>query len=577
LLQFKKTVRIAVTGDVLLTDIEAKVIDTRSFQRLRGIRQLGTVNFVYPTALHTRFDHSLGTLAKADEMILAIAKNAKSVDRERQITLEQRLLARMYGLLHDITHVPFGHTIEDELRILRRHDDNPTRIVRFLGPQSEIGEILANGLKGTKHYSDFDDFYDRLMRIFLWEDDREKRKKRDKDKEGDWSPLKPWLDMRKDEVFIHDIVSDTVCADLLDYLARDNYFCNLSIPLEYRFINFLYLKPDQQEKPRKGVRRKRRVFVRLWKKEEKRPRRDLLTDLTRLMEARYMVGERAYFHHTKLVTGAMLGRALAEFYGDAPNDSYLYDKSDDTLLEAIRVWEDGDARTDAKSDRKSESPLALADRLQRRELHKTIAVYGDKAFENAQWLYHRAVFKEEALTLLQSLKTRKEVEDRLAAEIGHRRGSILIYAPPAKMNMKVASVKVHWEGKDRTLSEINDPVVEQRLESLLKSHQSLWAIRLFADGELTDEEQQMVRESFELQFLVPYDKRDPRRRLHTDRVVQKQLHRLYGGITVDTERYNEAVRAASISLLDEAARSEGYKERLATAARRAYETLTREG
>ena len=54
-------------------------------------------------------------------------------------------------------------------------------------------------------------------------------------------------------------------------------------------------------------------------------------------------------------------------------------------------------------------------------------------------------------------RTGRDVEDRLAAEIGRRPGSVLIYAPPAKMNMKAASVKVHWKGHDMTLSKINDP------------------------------------------------------------------------------------------------------------------------
>ena len=338
-LTFEKTVRIAVTGDVLLTATEVAVIDTRSFQRLRGVRQLGTVNFVYPTALHTRFDHSLGTLAKADEMVLAIAKNANIDEDERSITMEQRLLARMYALLHDITHIPFGHTIEDELGLLPRHDDNPNRMTHFLGPESEIGTILTKGLKNDDQYADFDHFYDRLMCIFLWEDDQNKKKSRDKNE--DWAALRSWFHMRDkdDDAFIHDIVSNTVCADLLDYLARDNYFCNLNISLEYRFINYLYLKPEHKggsdrhkDGSVRGGRPKRRVFVRLWKKKGNRPRRDLLTDLTRLMEARYMVGERAYFHHAKLVTGAMLGRALQEFEASIPNESYFYDKSDDTTL-----------------------------------------------------------------------------------------------------------------------------------------------------------------------------------------------------------------------------------------------------
>src|ERR1041385_5875806 len=65
-LKIAKTIRIAVSGDVFLTKLETEIIDTTDFQRLWVIRQLGTVNTVYPTALHTRFDHSLGTLAMAN-------------------------------------------------------------------------------------------------------------------------------------------------------------------------------------------------------------------------------------------------------------------------------------------------------------------------------------------------------------------------------------------------------------------------------------------------------------------------------------------------------------------------------
>jgi len=74
-LKFDKTIRIAVSGDVLITKLERDIIDTEDFQRLRRIRQLGTVNYVYPSALHTRFDHSLGTLAMADQMMVAIDQN----------------------------------------------------------------------------------------------------------------------------------------------------------------------------------------------------------------------------------------------------------------------------------------------------------------------------------------------------------------------------------------------------------------------------------------------------------------------------------------------------------------------
>src|SRR5688572_27282148 len=82
-LKIAKTIRIAVSGDVLLTKLETEIIDTSDFQRLRVIRQLGTVNTVYPTALHTRFDHSLGTLAMADRMIRAVRDNTHSTLEEQ--------------------------------------------------------------------------------------------------------------------------------------------------------------------------------------------------------------------------------------------------------------------------------------------------------------------------------------------------------------------------------------------------------------------------------------------------------------------------------------------------------------
>lgn len=71
---------------------------------------------IYPTAVHTRFDHSLGTLAMALSMVRAIRENRHNIEDEGTITDEQEVLVRLFALLHDIAHIPFGHTIQ-ELRI----------------------------------------------------------------------------------------------------------------------------------------------------------------------------------------------------------------------------------------------------------------------------------------------------------------------------------------------------------------------------------------------------------------------------------------------------------------------------
>ena len=117
MLKPKKTINIAVSGRVTISEIEQNIIDTPAFQRLRGIRQLGAACQVYPTALHTRFDHSIGTLEMVKQMISKIRDNMHSEGDEKEITAEEETLARLYALLHDITHVPFGHMLEDELGV----------------------------------------------------------------------------------------------------------------------------------------------------------------------------------------------------------------------------------------------------------------------------------------------------------------------------------------------------------------------------------------------------------------------------------------------------------------------------
>ena len=118
------------------------------------------VCMVYPTALHTRFDHCLVTLAMAARMVRAIRENTHSSKDERSIESTQEALNRLYALLHDLPHVPFGHTIEDELRIFERHDKNDARIERFLGRDSDIGGLI-------RHYLG-DAAYKRFMAIYRW-------------------------------------------------------------------------------------------------------------------------------------------------------------------------------------------------------------------------------------------------------------------------------------------------------------------------------------------------------------------------------------------------------------------------
>src|SRR5881296_2890345 len=175
-----KLIRDAVHGDIEVSTLEVELMDTPEFQRLRGIKQLGTAYLVFPSVVHTRFEHSLGTSWMAHRILAAVRRTASvSVDEEK--------LTRVASLLYDITHIPFGHTLEDERRVLPRHDKNQERVHQFL-EEGSVGRILQReGIQKT--------VVDALT---------------------------------KSGSLISDIIGGSISADLLDYLRRDTYFCGLA-------------------------------------------------------------------------------------------------------------------------------------------------------------------------------------------------------------------------------------------------------------------------------------------------------------------------------------------------------------
>ncbi len=305
-----KTIGIAVSGDVLLNKLEIEIIDTPQFQRLRRIKQLGTAYLVYPTAVQSRFDHSIGTLSMACRMMRAIEENEHNEKDERSISNEEKQFIRLLALLHDITHIPFGHTIEDEAHVLERHDENDTRMDRFVGEGSRIGAIII------KHLGQ--DLYSRFWQIF--------------------SCKKKEVSGLADDAFMYDIVNNTICADLLDYIKRDSYFCNLELDTAYRFLKYLYIGRIKSPSSR-------RVMIRLWKGAEKRPRKDLLSEMVRLLDNRYFLAERVYFHHAKLASSAMIGRAMqSALRSNEVTESSLCEIGDEELLCKLRESRQSDAK-----------------------------------------------------------------------------------------------------------------------------------------------------------------------------------------------------------------------------------------
>jgi HD superfamily phosphohydrolase len=512
-LKIHKIFRLAVSGDVLLTKLEVSIVDTPEFQRLRRVRELGTTHLVYPTAIHTRFDHSLGTLAMADRMVKAIRSNTHSSPDQNSISDDQEILVRLYALLHDVPHIPYGHTLEDEFNLFLRHDKNMARIDKLLGTSSTIGATIIKKLG--------QDMYARLLRIFKWN--------------GSDSSI-------GDDAFIYDIVSNTVCADLLDYIKRDSLFCGLSISFDDRFIKFLYLD---------RINEMRRLFVRLWKTGKPTPRRDTLSDLAGLLQARYLLAERAYYHHAKLISGAMLARAVQEAVtaGIVTEDD-MYSQTDDSILILL-------------SECEAKVAKELASALLSRSLHKTLHVYTYDDFKSVQSHNYECNAIEKAVTAVQIPDQRRALEDRLADEIDAEHGDVLLYAPELKMNMKAADMKVLWKGEPKPLKEIDDPVTKPRLEEIIQAHRMLWGLRVMCSPRVSERQRAILRKACDTEFVTSSEQKDESRIAYIEDLVELQLRKrniqLAGGPSSD---YLDLRRKAAEDLAYPALDRQSWKSRI---------------
>ena len=149
---FSKWVRDPLYGFIGLTEEEVALLDTSPIQRLRRIKQLANAHLVYPGAVHTRFEHSLGVMHIAGRM----AEHLQFADDEIKTV-------RYAALLHDIGHGPFSHVFEAALqdicgkavhheeitRLIVQHDDTIQRVLGTSADDvialfSENGERIQN-------------------------------------------------------------------------------------------------------------------------------------------------------------------------------------------------------------------------------------------------------------------------------------------------------------------------------------------------------------------------------------------------------------------------------------------------
>jgi hypothetical protein len=199
-----------VHGAIAVRAGELAVIDTPLFQRLRGVRQLGFADHVFPGAVHHRYLHSIGAMHLAGEVADRLLG---AVDLSAAVRTRLVQAARLAALLHDVGHPPLSHAAESLLPTRRSlFGDGAERPEDLASHEDMTALILTrSGLQETldAQFRDLDLSAADIARVII-----DKRPDCAAFREGgvDWGPL------------LHQLVSGELDVDRMDYLLRDSHF-----------------------------------------------------------------------------------------------------------------------------------------------------------------------------------------------------------------------------------------------------------------------------------------------------------------------------------------------------------------
>lgn len=375
------SIRIPELRNIPMTPRVQALVDHRAFQRLRRVRMLGPTHLVYPGATHSRFEHSLGVFGYVRRFLLVLLRHPSAQD---SLTEEDLLTVLAAGLLHDIGHYPFAHSLE---ALHLKGEDTPRH--EEVGGEIILGNLAA--LRGTKSIADLlrRDWKVRPERVISL-------------CTGDLGEEPHGVDQ-----LLHSIISGTIDADKMDYLERDSHHMGVPYGRTFdreRLLDNLTLNADETAV---AIAAKGKIPAEMF------------------VFGRYTMFSEVYWHHTVRAASAMIENAIAAFHSRTAIDpdrflGALLAHDDDQLLQWLLT----------QTPKQSATRYLLAG-LQsgQRRLFKRVATYSRAYVESEKQQAYNRIYTMDRAAL-------SDLTARLTARLGSVTGqplhpaSLIIDIPP---------------------------------------------------------------------------------------------------------------------------------------------------
>ena len=441
-LKLEHEVRDPIHGLIRLTDQEMSLVNSQPFQRLRRIRQLAMADLVYPGAVHTRFEHSLGTLHTAHRIVDHLNRLQQGVS-EKDIHV-----VRLAALLHDIGHGPFSHVSE---HLLDKHSDSQA-----------VGEVSIMEKIHEKITVDIINNVGDIASL-VSKEDRE--------------AITSIIAGGRTRDYRKDIVSSDLDADKMDYLLRDAHFAGV------RYGSFDLDKIiDVCRKSERGsesylVVREEGIFA-----------------VEQLVLAKQYMTQQVYAHRIRTITDLMIVRGLELAIEDEYQKIkklFSYNGSTD-FLKSYLEFDDG-LLMSAMMNEQFPRPMKIFQRLRQRMLYKEVAEIRLDPIDVADSITRGQLLSLDPERIV-------ELEGRIAKSIGCESWEVIVHKKSIKhpayqqsSGLEPDAITVLMsDGSSKAMSEFPD-LISPRVSQTERLH--VIAPREIGSADRTDEVKTLVFDS----------------------------------------------------------------------------------